>query len=127
MEKANKPIRNKGGRPKKELTKGQRIPIKCTSYEKMVIKAKAKKAGFTVSEYLLQLGLNGQVDSKVKMLPKEVLALTGTLNHNAANLNQLAKKHNSVTDVLTLLDRLDLLTLCKELKDLVTLVKNYLQ
>lgn len=127
MEEANERIRNKGGRPKKEVTKGQRIPIKCTSYEKMVIKAKAKKAGFTVSEYLLQLGLNGQVDSKVKTLPKEVLALTGTFNHNAANLNQLAKKHNSVINVLTPLDRVDLLTLCKELKDLVTLVKNYLQ
>jgi len=127
MEEVNKPVRNKGGRPKKEVTKGQRIPIKCTSYEKIVIKAKAQKAGFTVSEYLLQLGLNGQVDSKVKSLPKEVLALTGTFNHNAANLNQLAKKHNSVTDVLTSLDRLDLLTLCKELKDLVTLIRNYLQ
>jgi hypothetical protein len=51
------------------------------------------------------------------------MALTGTLNHNAANLNQLAKKHNSVTHVLTLLDRVDMLILCKELKDLVTLIR----
>jgi hypothetical protein len=71
MEEANKPIRNKGGRPKKEVKKGQRIPIKCTSYEKVVIKAKAQKAGFTVSEYLLQLGLNGQVGSKVKRCLKK--------------------------------------------------------
>lgn len=127
MEQMNKPVRNKGGRPKKDVVKEQRVPIKCTSYEKMVIKTKAKKAGLTTSEYLLQLGLNGQVDSKVKTLPKEVLLLTATFNHMAANLNQLARKHNSVLEVLTPLDRANLLVLCKELKELVTLIRNYLQ
>ncbi|GAA0564415.1 plasmid mobilization protein [Chitinophaga japonensis] len=127
MKQMDKPVNNKGGRPKKNVVKNQRIPIKCTSYEKITIFAKAKKACLSASEYLLQLGLNGKIDSKVKTLPKEVLALTGTLNHMAANLNQLAKKHNSVTDVLTPLDRADLLLLCKELKELAGRIKNYLQ
>lgn len=127
MEQTNRLIKNRGGRPKKDVIKGQRIPIKCTSYEKALIKAKAKKADLSMSEYLLQLGLNGKIDSRLKTLPKEALALTGTFNHMAANLNQLAKKRNSVTDVFTPLDRENTLTLFTEVKELVALIKSYLQ
>ncbi len=123
----NEHPKNKGGRPKKDVKKTQIITLKCTSYDKMIIAAKAKSVNLTVSEYLLQMGKEGQVDSRVKTLPKEVLSLTGELNHIGANLNQLAKKHNSVTDVLTPLDRADLLVLCKKIKELVTLIRNYLQ
>ncbi len=118
---------NKGGRPKKAVKKNQLITLKCTSYEKMQIRAKAKKTGLSTSEYLLQLGLNGKIDSTIKTLPKEVLHVTGTLNHMAANLNQLAKKHNSVTDILTPLDRAGLQLLSGELKGLAVTIKNYLK
>ncbi|WP_121197491.1 plasmid mobilization relaxosome protein MobC [Mucilaginibacter gracilis] len=36
---------------------------------------------------------------KVKSLPKSVLQLIGTLNHTAANLNQIAKKRNRGDDL----------------------------
>ena len=127
MEQMNNPLKNRGGRPKKDILKEQRIPLKCTSYEKTIIKAKAKKCGLTTSEYLLQLGLNGKIDSKEKTLPKEVLDLKGTLNHLAANLNQLAKKRNSVTDVLTPLDRANLQVLSNHVKQLAATIKNYLK
>ena len=127
MEEMNNLLKNRGGRPKKDVLKEQRIPLKCTSYEKAIIKAKAKKCGLNTSEYLLQLGLNGKIDSKEKTLPKEVLDLKGTLNHLAANLNQLAKKRNSVTDVLTPLDRANLQVLSNHVKQLAATIKNYLK
>lgn len=127
MEEKNKPIKNKGGRPKKDVVKEQRITLKCSSYEKLVVKAKAKKEKLSVSEYLLQLGLTRKIVSKVKTLPNEVLAFIAELNHIGVNLNQLARKHNSVIEVLTPLDRAKLLELYKELKELVTLIRNYLQ
>ncbi|MGJ7032287.1 plasmid mobilization protein [Niabella hirudinis] len=120
-------LQNKGGRPKKTVKKSQLITLKCTSYEKVLIRAKAKKAGLSTSEYLLQLGLTGKIDSTMKTLPKEVLHVTGTLNHMAANLNQLAKKHNSVTDILTPLDRASLQLLSGELKGIAVTMKNYFQ
>jgi hypothetical protein len=127
MEQMNNHQKNKGGRPKKDVLKEQRIPLKCTSYEKAIIKAKAKKCGLTTSEYLLQFGLSGKIDSRVKNLPKELLDLKGTLNHMAANLNQLAKKRNSVTDVLTPLDRANLQVLSNHVKELAATIKNYLK
>jgi len=50
----------------------------------------------TVSEYLRNLGLGSKIDRRQKVLPKEVLAFTGTMNHIAANLNQIAKKRNGI-------------------------------
>jgi hypothetical protein len=50
------------------------------------------------------MGLTGKIDRREKALPKEVLELTGTLNHMAANLNQIAKKRNGVEE-LNALDR----------------------
>lgn len=127
MKQMNNPLKKREGRPKKDVIKDQRIPLKCTSYEKAIIKAKAKKCGLATSEYLLQLGLNGKIDSKEKTLPKELLDLKGTLNHMAANLNQLAKKRNSVTDVLTPVDRANLQVLSNHVKELAAKIKNYLK
>ncbi len=85
-------IKNKGGRPPKEVKHDNFIGVKCTLIEKTLLQEKAKTLGLTVSEYLRESGLKGQAVSKIKALPQEVLQLTGTLNHLAANLNQIAKK-----------------------------------
>ena len=92
-----------------------------------MISARAKKTGLTVSEYLRELGLNGQIVITEKVLPREVLLLAGTLNHMAANLNQIAKKRNSVVDELNAADRASLDFLSRELKQLVLSIKMYLQ
>jgi len=77
---------NKGGRPKKQIKRDQLV-------EKFIITYKAKKTNLSASEYLRTLGIEGQVDRKIKTLPKEVLEFIGKLNHMAANLNQVAKKN----------------------------------
>ncbi len=84
----------KGGRPKKGIKRDQLLAVKCTLIERKVIEAKAKSVLLSVSEYLRNQGLSGKVDRLQKVLPKEVLAVTATLNHMAANLNQIAKKRN---------------------------------
>jgi hypothetical protein len=93
---------NKGGRPKVSLKRSNHLTVMCTIMEKKIIQMNARKAGTNISVFLRTLGLNERV--KVKTLPKEVLQLTGTLNHVAANLNQIARKRNGV-DELDAMDR----------------------
>jgi hypothetical protein len=86
--------RNKGGRPKKAVKKDQLLGMKCSLIERKAIEARAKIANLTVSEYLRHMALTGKIDRTEKALPREVLLLTGTLNHLAANMNQVAHKRN---------------------------------
>jgi hypothetical protein len=82
------------GRPRKAIKKDQLLGVKCSLLERKVIEYKARENNLSVSEYLRKLGLSGKVDMKIKILSKEILQFKGTLNHLAANLNQIAKKRN---------------------------------
>jgi hypothetical protein len=86
--------RKKGGRPKKAVRKDQLLGVKCSLVERKAIEARAKSVNLSVSEYLRKMGLTGKIDKREYAFPKEVLLLTGTLNHLAANLNQIAHKRN---------------------------------
>ena len=125
-EQKSKPARNKGGRPKKTIRQKHVIPIKCSLIEKITLKQKAKAAGISLSEYLRETGLKGQAVSRIKALPKEVLLFTGTLNHLAANLNQIAKKRNSF-EILNAFERADLNVLSAQVKQLAIDIKKHLQ
>ncbi len=81
-----------------------------------------KEFGLTVSEYFRVLGLKRQVDRKVKALPKEVLQLIGTLNHLAANINQIANKRNR-GDELNAFERAELMLLAREIKEMAKTIK----
>lgn len=126
MEQVKRHIRNKGGRPKKTIKKDQLLAIKCTLVERKIIEAKAKMVGTTVSDYLRQSGISGKIGSPKKSIPTQVLQLTGTLNHLAANLNQIAKKRNGM-EQLDAFERAALELQSRELKSLATTIKNYLQ
>ena len=126
MEELEKKLKNKGGRPIKAIKKSRVLTLKCSNYERMIIQAKAKKVNLTLSEYLREMALSGKVNLLGKALPKEVLELTGTLNHMAANLNQLAKKSNSVTEILTKTDSLVMKWLSEDLKGIALKLKNSL-
>ena len=117
--------RNRGGRPKKPLKQREFIGVKCSLVEKIILKQKAKAVGLSLSEYLRETGLNGQVVRRTKAIPKEILHFTGTLNHLAANLNQIAKKRNQM-DELNALERADLNVLSIEVKQLAIDVKKLL-
>jgi hypothetical protein len=126
MEHQEKTSRNKGGRPVKAVKKSRTLTFKCSSYERLIIQTKAKKAKRTTSEYLREMALTGKIETKEKLFPKEVLDLTGTLNHMAANLNQMARKRNIGTDELTAMDRLALKWQSDELKDLALKIKTFI-
>src|SRR5579859_17934 len=102
----------KGGRPKAKLKRSCHLTVMCTIMEKKIIQMNARKAATNVSVFLRTLGLNERV--KVKTLPKEVLQLTGTLNHVAANLNQIARKRNGIDE----LDAMDRALLNQEVRSL---------
>lgn len=126
MEELDKKLKNKGGRPVKAVKKSRVLTLKCSNYERMIIQAKAKKVNLTLSEYLREMALSGKVNLQGKALPKEVLEMTGTLNHMAANLNQLAKKSNSITEVLTNTDFLVMKWLSDDLKGIALKLKKSL-
>lgn len=126
MEAIKQVRKNKGGRPKKAIKQNHFIGVKCSLIEKTILRQRAKTAGLTLSEFLRESGLKGQAVRKIKALPKEVLQFTGTLNHLAANLNQVAKKRNRM-DELNALERADLQMLSGQVKQLAVDIKNYLQ
>ncbi|HET6254713.1 MAG TPA: mobilization protein [Puia sp.] len=126
MEQQRTLTRNKGGRPKKAVKKDQILAVKCSLFERRAIEARAKSTNLTVSEYLREIALTGKIDRRLKVFPKEVLALSGTFNHIAANLNQIAKKRNSGEE-LNALERADLKVQSGVLKGLAVEIKSYLQ
>src|SRR5580692_9661356 len=118
--------RNKGGRPKKAVKKDQLLAVKCSLFERKAIEARAKSVNLSKSEYLREIALTGKIDKREKALPKEVLEITGNLNHSAANVNQIAKKRNSGEE-LNALERAELKVLAGELKGAAMRIKTYLQ
>lgn len=113
---------SQGGRPKKREHLDQKITVMCTRFDLITIRFYAKELNLKVSEYLRGLALKRQVDRKVKFLPKEVLQLIGTLNHTAANLNQLAYKRNR-GDELNAFERAELQVLSAQLRELAKTIK----
>jgi peptidoglycan hydrolase CwlO-like protein len=117
--------KGKGGRPKKKIKQDAFIGVKCSLIDKTVLKQRARTVGLSLSEYLRETGLKGQAVSKIKALPREVLLFTATLNHLAANLNQVAKKRNQL-DELNATERAELNELSVCVKQLARDIKDYL-
>ena len=115
----------KGGRPKKAVRQNHFIGIKCTLIEKTYLKQKAKMVGLSLSEFIREAALKGQAVRQVKAIPKEILAFTATLNHLAANINQLAKKNNQ-NYPLNESEIASIQQLPDEIKQLATNIKNHL-
>ncbi len=126
MNEVIKIARKKGGRPKKAVCRDQQLAVMCTLDERKIIEEKAKAASISNSEFFRTIGLKGQVDRRIKVLPKEILLFTATLNHLAANINQVAKKRNSL-DELNAIERAELNQLSERIKQLAKDIKNYLQ
>ena len=118
--------KHKGGRPAKAVKRNKTIGVRCSIIERCLIGAKAKSAGLTRSEYLRIIGLNGKVDMRKKVFPKDVLHGIGNLSHLAANLNQIAKKRNGV-DELNALERATLQHAVLQVKQFMNDCKKYLQ
>ena len=116
---------NKGGRPKVKSKRDQQLAVMCTLEERKLIEEKAKESNSPVSVWLRSLALQGQTGSSKKPIPKEVLLLTATLNHLAANINQLTKKHNQY-DLFTDTEINQLQQLITDIKQLATAIKNSL-
>lgn len=117
--------KNKGGRPVIKHKKDQQLSTQVSLLERKIIENQAKKCLLTVSEYLRDTGLYGKISIKFKTLPKDVLQLTGTLNHTAANINQIAFQLNS-QNLLTESERIKLEGLIEEIKEVVKIIREVL-
>jgi len=103
--------KQKGGRPKKEIKQNEFIGVKCSVHEKNLLRQKAETAGLSLSEFLRETALRGQAVRQIKALPQEVLRFTSTLNHLAANINQITKQCNTYNQ-LTFVERIELQGAC---------------
>jgi hypothetical protein len=119
-------LKNKGGRPKKHIKRDQQLALMCTLLERKIIEHKARLANLCLSEFLRELAMGSQENRKIKVLPKEVLQLTATLHHMAANLNQLSKKNNR-EEPFSEEEKLMLGLLAMEIKNLTENIKCYLK
>jgi hypothetical protein len=126
MNSENELKKRKGGRPKKVIKKSEQLAVMCNLIERKIIEANANKLNISVSEYLREAGMKGQVVMKLKTLPKDVLLLTGTLNHIASSLNQIARKRN-MNEELNALERAELNVLHTTLKQLAVEIKSAIQ
>lgn len=118
--------KNKGGRPKKAIKRDQQLATMCSVTERIIIEYKAKKSGCSTSQFLRELALRGQVVSKTKAIPKDFSSMISTLNHMAANLNQLAKKNNR-GDSLNASEKIQLNEMADDLKKFIQNIKNSIQ
>ncbi|RKR84517.1 hypothetical protein BDD43_4757 [Mucilaginibacter gracilis] len=111
---------NKGGRPSVPHKRRSSVSVMCTLIEKKIIEANAKRVGMNPSVFLRNLGLNTRIEVRVKTLPKPVMEMRGTLNHIAANLNQIARRRNRGDD----LNAMERALLDQDVRSLRGLVKN---
>ena len=124
MESSKDRLKKKGGRPPKAIKRNQLLGTRCTLIERRAVEAKARFVNLSVSEYLREMGLTGKIDRTTRALPKEVLQLIGTLNHLAANMNQVAKKRNR-NEFLNALERATLQYETAAIKQLARDIKTY--
>jgi hypothetical protein len=119
--------KNKGGRPKKILSRTFRLRVACNKDELSIIKEKAEQTQLSVSGFLRTAAVGSQIDiRKNKALPKEVLQVTAQLNHLAANINSLAYKNNRAEN-FNAIERAELKYLAAQVHQLANDIKNYLQ
>jgi hypothetical protein len=104
----------------------QLLPVKCNREDKEKIQKRAKLVNLSVSKFMREIALNGHIDRREIVFPNEVLQLIGTVNHAAANLNQIAKKRNGIEE-LNALERAELQIRSRELKQLARDIKSYLR
>lgn len=90
----NQTNRNKGGRPRAMQKRDQQLAVMCTREERNLIEQKAGASNLPVSAWLRTVALQRQTSSPKRIIPREILLFSATLNHTAANINQLTKKHN---------------------------------
>ena len=108
------------------MPRSQQLAVMCTVMERKEIESKARYLQKSVSEFLRLLGLNSPIDIKEKALPKEVLQLTGTLNHLAASIHQLVYKNNQEDDFSTA-EKAEFKCLSNQVQELARDIKSYLQ
>lgn len=81
--------KHSGGRPKKAIKREAATGVRFTRAEYYIVKQKASKAGYRITQYIRIMALEGQVIARLNSTEKELIPqLIGMAN----NLNQLTKK-----------------------------------
>jgi hypothetical protein len=81
-------LKQKGGRPKKDMKRDYTLSVRMTKIERIRIDGKAKKAGLNPTEWFRQAAKSAQVTPRLS--PADIKHL-GMLAGLANNLNQLTR------------------------------------
>jgi hypothetical protein len=104
--------------------KGVSVKFYCNKVEHAYVKACAKKAGKTVSDYVRRGAVQGFA-GKDKMLPPEVLAFQGQLAHACGLLEVIVRKRLDGED-LNALERVQLNEARQQLQAFLLHIKDHL-
>jgi Bacterial mobilisation protein (MobC) len=88
MERLEQRPKGKGGRPAKAVRREQQFSIRFTSAEYFAVREKAAIAGLSLTVFLREIALNGQIKTRLNLEEKQMIR---QLIGMASNLNQLAK------------------------------------
>lgn len=108
------------GRKRVQDARTKLIPVRCTTEERIAIKAVADKAGLSVGAYLRAAALGNAGPRAVRRPPierKELARLLGHLGKVGSNLNQLAHAYNRVGQTPALVELTAMRGQVMELRD----------
>lgn len=81
--------KHNGGRPTKLVKRESATGVRFTKAEYFIVKQKANKAGYRITQYIRKMAIEGQIIARLNPTEKELIPhLIGMAN----NLNQLTKK-----------------------------------
>lgn len=112
--------RNENGRPKLSATekKGYKVTVKFATAEYYSLKAKAKQAGMTISNFVREALNRSEVKERLNAGHlRHILQLTGMAN----NLNQIARRANSAGYLAA---KTDSETLAKSIDNVIKSIEN---
>jgi len=109
----------------KNLRKTKDISVRCTETEKRYITIRAGTLKLSASEYLRELAMHDAA-KKPRTLPPGVLAFNGQLAQLIGSLEIISRRRLDGDD-LNALERAGLLTLTREVKQLIQDIKRSVQ
>ena len=109
----------------KNLRKTKDIKVPCTETEKSYITIRAGILKLSAAEYLRELAMNDAA-KKPRSLPPEALAFNGQLAQLIGSLEIISRRRLDGDD-LNALERAELLTLTRQVKELIKDIKRSLK
>jgi len=93
-------IKHNGGRPKKDVKRDSVTGVRFTKAEYFIVKQKARKAGFKITQYIRVMALNGKIIARFTEEEKQFIRQLIGMANNINQITKLAHKEKILTAIL---------------------------